>query len=93
MSYHDFFREMDRINRKGTTTTVDSLNDLRMEIMYLKESVTKILANNCDRVDALYDKVYKILPELEIIETMADNPEEEAELVSKYLNLNEDYLD
>lgn len=93
MSYLDFMAEMNGVNRKGTTTTADVLKDLRAEIKELKQSVTEILKDNCDRLDSLYDRIYDLLPELEVIETMADNPEEEAELLNKYLNLNNDYLD
>ena len=93
MSYLDFMREMDSVNRKGINNTANTLKDLRAEIKELKQTTTEVLGDNRDRIDTLYDRIYDLLPELEVIETMADNPEEEAELLNKYLNLNNDYLD
>lgn len=45
-----------------------------------------------ERISALTDTVYELAPEYEIIETMTDSTEERMELLGKYMNHNNDYL-
>lgn len=45
-----------------------------------------------ERIKMLYELLYKIAPELEIIETLADTEEQEREYIEKYMN-HGDYLE
>ena len=51
-----------------------------------------ILEYQEQRISALYETIFKIAPELEIIETMAETEEEQQEYIEKYMN-HGSYLD
>ena len=42
-----------------------------------------------ERINTLYDIIYKLAPELEIIETMAETEDEEQAYIDKYMNHGE----
>ena len=48
--------------------------------------ICDILEYQEQRISALYELLYKIAPELEIIETLAETEEKEQEYIEKYMN-------
>ena len=51
-----------------------------------------LLKDQSEHITALYEIIYKLAPEYEIIETMADSEEEEQKLLARYMNHNDAYL-
>lgn len=58
-----------------------------------REKIVEIVSDQQKTIEKLMDLLYEIAPEYEIIETLADSEEERKELLSRYMNLNENYLD
>ena len=50
------------------------------------DQLIQIMKMQNDRIDELTDVVYKIAPEVEMIELLADNSDEEAIMLESYMN-------
>jgi hypothetical protein len=75
-------------------STMERIDFVETDIFELQNTVHKqmmIISDLMERVKALQDSLYDIAPELEIIDTMADSEEERKELISRYINRNEEY--
>ena len=48
--------------------------------------ICDVLENQEQRISTLYDTLYKIAPELEIIEAMSETEQEEQTYIEKYMN-------
>lgn len=46
-----------------------------------------------EQISELQSTLYRLAPDLEIIEAMADTPEEEAELIGRYMNYNPNWTE
>ena len=50
------------------------------------ETLCKIIQHQDDRISMLCEMIYKLAPDLEIIETMADSVDEEQKMIERYMN-------
>lgn len=85
MDYLDFVSDMDKA--KGDRSIRESVDDLRKTVSELVNLVNSC----CDRIDRVIDDNYKMFPQVELIETLADSEEEKQEMLKQYLNLNDDF--
>ena len=67
---------------------IDELNNKGDYEKYIKE-LCAFIKQQQEQTNNLYDILYKIAPDLEIIETMADSEEELQEYIDKYMNHGE----
>lgn len=70
----------------------DETDGIFVSILAIVERMAQIITAQDERISALTDTVYAIAPELEIIETMAEDDAERTELIERYMNHNHDYL-
>ena len=56
------------------------------------EQMARHMDRQDERISALTDVVYELAPEYEIIDAMAESPEERQEMLGRYMNHNFDYL-
>ena len=66
--------------------------ELQEQLQATQELTMRILdlfAGQSDRLDAINTTLYQIAPEIEIIETMADSPEERQAMIDQYMNHND----
>lgn len=91
MNYFEFRSLM---NLRNATPTEKRLNDISEAVNANTEFISELLKMvkfQREQIERLTDTVYKIAPELDIIETMAETPEEEAELIDRYMNHNSEW--
>ena len=91
MNYFEFkslvdLRDMNP-NEKAITELTIGIN-AHTEIL---SRLLEVVEEQREWIDRLQDTVDKIAPDIEIIETMADTPEEEAELIDRYMNHNSEW--
>jgi len=60
-------------------------------IIGLISDLTSIIDRQNDRISQLTDIIYDLVPEYEVIETMATDEAEKREILSRYMNRNENY--
>ena len=80
MNYFDF------CNLMKPKTTEERLLENTEQLSKNLDRVLKIIEHQNEMISMLNDIVYKLAPDIEIIETMAENPEEEADMIAKYMN-------
>lgn len=69
-------------------------NQTEEAIDRLCETVSRmcsIIEHQHARIGYLYEVIHKLYPDLDIIETMADSPQEEQRLLDLYVNRNETF--
>lgn len=91
MNYSEFRSLM---NLRNATPTEKRLNDILEAVNAHTEFIGELLKMvkfQREQIERLTDTVYKIAPELDIIETMAETPGEEAELIDRYMNHNSEW--
>ena len=57
-----------------------------------QKQLIEIITDQEERISYLNKIIYDLFPEIEIIETAADNDEERKLWTQRYLNLNENYM-
>ena len=65
------------------------MNELLAKLNEHEETIKNlftIIHQQQQRIDTLSDAIYRIAPELEIIETMSDTPEQQQFLIEHYMN-------
>lgn len=80
MNYFDF------CNLMKPKTKEDKILESTERLSKNLDRALKIIEHQNERISMLSDIVYKLAPDIEIIETMAENPEEEADMIAKYMN-------
>ena len=89
MNYFEFRSLM---NLRNATPTEKRLNDILEAVNSHTEFISELLKMvkfQREQIERLTDTVYKIAPELDVIETMAETAEEEKEYLDKYMNHGE----
>lgn len=61
------------------------------QLCQMVSSLCSAIEYEHERIGYLYDVIHKLYPDLDIIETMADSPEEEQRLLDLYVNRNETF--
>jgi len=90
----NYFEFRSLMNLRNATPTEKRLNDILEAVNSHTEFISELLKMvkfQREQIERLTDTVYKIAPELDVIETVAETPEEEAELIDRYMNRNPDW--
>lgn len=70
--------------------SIDTSDEIH-RIIGLISDLTSIIDRQNDRISQLTDIIYDLAPEYEVIETMAADEAEKREILSRYMNRNENY--
>ena len=88
MSYKDFSDFMeDVVDSARLNPTEKAIKELSKKIDFLIE----MMLNNSDRISDINQTMFEMFPDAEVIQTMAEDPEERKKMFHDYLGLNDIY--
>ena len=95
MSYKDFsiFME-DVVDSAMLNPTQKNMKDLIKIVKSMQNNMDmmiKMLKNNDDRISDINQTMIEMFPDMEVIQTMADDQEERKKMFHDYLGLNDMY--
>ena len=91
MNYFEFKSLVDLRDMNPTEKTITELvNCIGAHTEFIR-TLLDMVKEQREEIDRLKDTVDKIAPDIDLIETMAETPEEEAELIDRYMNHNSEW--
>lgn len=88
MSYKDFNIFMENVaDSARLNPTEKAIKELSTKIDFLIE----MMINNSDRISDINQTMIEMFPDMEVIQTMADDQEERKKMFHDYLGLNDKY--
>lgn len=88
MSYKDFNIFMENVvDSARLNPTEKAIKELLTKIDFLIE----MMINNSDRISDINQTMIEMFPDMEVIQTMADDQEERKKMFHDYLGLNDKY--
>ena len=91
MNYFEFRSLMNLRNASPTEKILNGITETANAHTKLIGKLLGMIEVQHEKIERLTDVVYKIAPDLDLIETLAETPEEETELIDRYMNHNSEW--